>query len=167
MSGLDLKAAAGNSLTQGARSPHPGKTLPTMYDLSSEYPEVYERYLKVPHYIVYSHHNQTLRYFYLTEGVYQEQSLQPGNCAIWPEDLGIGLGIWQGEFEEIPGNWLRWCDRNGNWYLTDTEQAQTQLLKAAKNLLTTGMSIEQVKTLLELSDEQLHQLKKKGDFCGG
>jgi len=270
MSGLDFKAVAGNALMQGARSHPPSQTLPTMYDLPSEYPEepglpdefhdiqpqllsrtllladyergncfsaadlnvyydwqhqrwhkrpdwflvvgvprlyegkelrrsyvtwqeaanprvaveflspsterddlgrfypdsttienlespdteeqtqqpgkleVYERYLKVPHYIVYSYHSQRLRYFFLTDGVYQAQSLQPGNCAIWLEDLGIGLGIWQGEFEEIPGSWLRWCDINGNWCLTDTEKSQAQLLKAAKNLLATGMTIEQI-----------------------
>ena len=39
MSGLDLKAVAGNALTQSARSHPPSQNLPTMYDLPSEYPE--------------------------------------------------------------------------------------------------------------------------------
>ncbi|MBD1851085.1 hypothetical protein [Leptolyngbya sp. FACHB-711] len=34
------------------------------------------------------------------------------------------MGIWQGEFEGVSGNWLRWCDRSGEWLLTDTEQAR-------------------------------------------
>ncbi|MEO1509784.1 MAG: Uma2 family endonuclease [Cyanobacteria bacterium J06633_23] len=135
--------------------------------------EIYERYLRVPHYIVYGRHSQELRYFRLTGGSYEECKLQPGNCAIWLPDLGVGLGIWPGEFEDIPGHWLRWCDQHGTWLLTDTEherqekeqerqareQSQTQILQAAHNLLATGMPREQVIELLALSDEQVNQLQ--------
>ncbi|ESA36116.1 restriction endonuclease [Leptolyngbya sp. Heron Island J] len=127
--------------------------------------EMYERYLRVPHYIVYSRHSQKLRYFRLQGGVYEECSLRSGNCAIWLADLEIGLGVWQGEFENIPGHWLRWCNQDGTWLLTDTEQerqakeqSQSQLLQAAQNLLATGMSLAQVTELLALSDEQVQQL---------
>ena len=134
--------------------------------------EMFERYLRVPHYIVYSRHSQELQYFRLTGGVYEECTVQPGSCAIWLADLEIGLGIWQGEFEDIPGHWLRWCDRNGTWLLTDTEQerqakeqerqakeqSEIQILQAAHNLMATGMSLEEVIKLLALSDEQVRQL---------
>ena len=137
--------------------------------------EVYERYLRVPHYIVYSHPNQQLRYFKLIGGQYQEQELAEGNCRIWLVDLEIGLGIWQGDFEDVPGHWLRWCDQAGNWLLTDTEQerqakeqerqakeqAETQVLQAAQKLLSTGMSLEQVKALLALSDKQVQRLESE------
>jgi Uma2 family endonuclease len=83
--------------------------------------DVYEQYLQVPHYIVYSRYTQRLRYFQLVEGRYQEQPLQATNPRLWFEDLAVGLGIWSGEFEGIPSHWLRWCDAEGNWYWTDTE----------------------------------------------
>ena len=51
------------------------------------------------------------------------------------------------------------CDRVGNWFLTDTEQAQAQLLEAARNLLATGMKIAQVATILELSEAQVQALE--------
>ncbi|MBX2864087.1 MAG: Uma2 family endonuclease [Leptolyngbyaceae cyanobacterium MAG.088] len=135
--------------------------------------EMYERFLRVPHYIVYSRHSQKLRYFQLTGGVYEEHPLQSGNCAIWLTDLDVGLGIWQGEFDGVPGHWLRWCDQHGTWCLTDTEQekqakeqerqakekSQAQLLQAAKNLLATDMSLEQVTELLALTDEQVDHLR--------
>ncbi len=141
---------------------------------------VYEQYLRVPHYIVYSHHSQRLRYFRLVDGCYEEQRLETGNCRIWLADLKIGLGLWEGEFEEAYGHWLRWCDREGEWYLTDTEraqraeeqerlakeqerlakeQAQVQLLAAAQNLLATGMDLAAVVELLGLSAEQRQQLE--------
>ena len=128
--------------------------------------EVYEEYLRVPHYIVYSRYTQRLRYFKLDGGKYREQTLNLENPLIWLTDLEIGLDIWQGEFEEVTSAWLRWCDRNGNWLLTDTEQAQqqveqvqTQLLQAARNLLRTGIEMEQVAQILGLSKAQIEALR--------
>ncbi|NEO30572.1 MAG: Uma2 family endonuclease [Symploca sp. SIO3C6] len=135
--------------------------------------EVYERYLRIPHYFVYSHYTQKLRHFKLDGGKYQEQSLNSENPIAWLADLEIGLGIWEGVFENVPGYWLRWCDCIGNWLLTDTEQseqeavqerlakeqAQAQLMQAARNLLETGMEIEQVAQLLGLSQGQVNALE--------
>jgi Uma2 family endonuclease len=128
--------------------------------------EVYERYLRIPHYLVYSRYTQRLRYFKLDGGQYQEQSLSLENPIAWLADLEIGLGIWEGMFEDVPGYWLRWCDDAGNWFLTDTEQAyvareqaEAQLLQAARNLLATGMEIAQVATILGLSEAQVQALQ--------
>lgn len=148
--------------------------------------ELYERILQVPHYIVYSRYTGRLRYFKLIRGQYQEQSLNPENPRIWLDGLEVGLGIWTGMFDALPGQWLRWCDRSGNWFLTDTEQAnlereqanlereqanlereqarseqeqiQAQLIQAARNLLATGMTIDQVTALLSLTEEQIRSL---------
>ncbi len=129
--------------------------------------EVYETYLRVPHYLVYSRYTQRLRYFKLEGGQYQEQALHSEAPLIWLTDLEIGLGIWQGEFEDVLAAWLRWCDREGNWLLTDTEQerqakeqAQAQLWQAAQNLVATGMAIEQVAQMLGLSNEQVQTLRQ-------
>ena len=135
--------------------------------------EVYETRLRVPYYFVYSRYTQRLRYFKLEGVQYQEQSLNPETPLVWLEDLEIGLGIWQGEFEGVTAAWLRWCDQAGNWLLTDTEQAQqqleqerqakeqaqTQLLQAAQNLLATGMELKQVAQILNLSESQAQALR--------
>jgi len=163
--------------------------------------EVYETRLRVPHYFVYSRFTQRLRYFKLEGGQYQEQPLNPKTPLAWLPDLEIGLGIWQGEFEGVTAAWLRWCDQDGNWLLTDTEQAQqqleqerqakeqerqakeqerqakeqerqakeqerqakeqaqTQLLQAAQNLLASGMKLEQVTQMLNLSAVQVESLR--------
>lgn len=84
--------------------------------------KVYEQYLRVPHYIVYSRYTQQLRYFKLIGTRYEEQPVKSENPLIWLEDLEIGLGLWDDYFEGLPGPWLRWCDPLGNWLLTDTEQ---------------------------------------------
>jgi Uma2 family endonuclease len=148
--------------------------------------EVYERYLRIPHYIVYSRYTCQVRYFKLVGGRYQEQPLNLTPPLIWLDDLQIGLGIWEGVFEDISNRWLRWCDRDGNWLLTDTEQAeqqaeqerlsrqqaeqqaeqeriakeqvQAQLLQAARNLLATGMTTSQVAEILGLSETQIQAI---------
>ena len=84
--------------------------------------EVYERYLRAPHYIVYSRYTQKLRYFKLIGRRYEEQPVQQSCPMIWLTDLNLGLGLWEGTFEGVPGHWLRWCDQAGDWFLTDTEQ---------------------------------------------
>ncbi|WP_204139975.1 Uma2 family endonuclease [Halomicronema sp. CCY15110] len=106
--------------------------------------EVYEQYLGVKHYIVYSRYTQRLRYFQLQSGRFQEQALQPENPRIWLPDLGIGLGIWQGLFEGIPSHWLRWCDRSGNWFWTDTETAQQRAERLAERLRSLGVDPDEV-----------------------
>jgi len=83
---------------------------------------VYETYLRVPHYIVYSRYTQRLRYFKLVGSQYQEQPVDNTAPMIWLTDLNLGLGIWSGTFEHTQGHWLRWCDEAGQWFLTDTEQ---------------------------------------------
>jgi Uma2 family endonuclease len=85
---------------------------------------VYEQYLRVPHYITYDRRTQQLRYFQLVAGQYQEQPLAPQPPQIWLADLQVGLGTWSGSFEGIPSHWLRWCDLEGQWLWTDTEQAE-------------------------------------------
>jgi Uma2 family endonuclease len=135
--------------------------------------EMYEQVLRVPHYIVYSRYTQKLRYFKLIGRQYQEQELQTQNPRLWLDDLRIGLGIWAGDFDGVPSHWLRWCDRQGNWLLTDTEQeelekeqaqlekeqAQAQLRRTARNLLVTGMAIAQIAEIMGLSESQVQ------DFC--
>lgn len=93
--------------------------------------KVYEEYLKTPHYVVYSKYTKRLRYFKHNGSYYEEQPVRTDAPSIWLDDLHIGLGIWDDYFEELSGPWLRWCDEDGNWLLTDTEKAEAEA-KSAK-----------------------------------
>ncbi|NJR49572.1 MAG: Uma2 family endonuclease [Leptolyngbyaceae cyanobacterium CSU_1_3] len=148
--------------------------------------DVYEKILRVPYYLVFSRYTNQLRCFHLVGGHYQEQRLDAGHPWFWVEELDLGLGVWQGEFEGITRSWLRWCDRQGNWISTDTEQeqqraeqeqqraeqeqqraeqeqqraeqAEAQLRQVVLNLLQSGMSIEQISQLTGLPEKQVRQL---------
>jgi Uma2 family endonuclease len=44
--------------------------------------------------------------------------------AVWLERVGVGLTLWEGEFEEpVSRLWLRWCDRDGEIIPTGAERA--------------------------------------------
>jgi Uma2 family endonuclease len=123
---------------------------------------VYEQILQVPHYVVYDKRTQQLRYFRLVSGEYREQAMAATNPRLWIPELAIGLGLWEGEFEDMPKTWLRWCDANGVFSPTDTEAerlakevAQQQMQQTAANLLGMGMTVAQVAQITGLSEEQV------------
>jgi Uma2 family endonuclease len=124
---------------------------------------VYEQILKVPHYVVYNKRDRQLRYFQLVNGTYQEQSVAITNPRIWLNDLDVGLAIWQGEFEGLPKYWLRWCDRRGEVFLTDTEAAleekaiaQQQQQQAEADLQQAEAERQQVALKLRQTVLRLH-----------
>lgn len=41
----------------------------------------------------------------------------------WLEQVGLGVTLWEGEFEGRQDTWLRWCDREGHILLTGDERA--------------------------------------------
>ncbi len=85
--------------------------------------EVYEQILRVPYYIVFSRYSNQIRFFQLTGGRYQEQSLDPQQPRIWIPELALGIGLWSGTYEDIERQWLRWYDTRG-WIPTDAERAE-------------------------------------------
>ena len=120
--------------------------------------DVYEQRLRVPYYIVFSRYTNQVRFFQLTGGRYQEQALDPAQPRLWIPELGLGLGLWQGAFEGVTRQWLRWYDAQEEWIPTDAEratQAEAQLRQVALNLLQQGMTVEQVAQLTGLSLEQV------------
>jgi Uma2 family endonuclease len=86
--------------------------------------QVYEEYLQIPYYIVYDRYEERLWFFKLIEGQYQGQyqAQDTSESRCWLASLGIGLGLWQGEFQGITRPWLRWYDAQGEWMPTDVER---------------------------------------------
>ncbi|MCC3491206.1 MAG: Uma2 family endonuclease [Microcoleus sp. PH2017_16_JOR_D_A] len=84
--------------------------------------------MRIPYYVVYDPlrelRGSTLRIFEL-----HNQSYVPKTDAWFPE-VGLGLTLWQGEFENVTGTWLRWCSAGGASIPTGDElavQKNTQL----------------------------------------
>lgn len=84
-------------------------------------------HIGVAYYVVYDplkQLGQAPLYIYgLREGQYQQLE------TYWLPSVDIGLTLWQGEFENVQREWLRWCDSTGAVIATGAElakQAQQQ-----------------------------------------
>jgi Uma2 family endonuclease len=97
----------------GQRGPRPTGQPPSKW-------EVYERYLKVPYYVVYSRFEDRMRAFVLSNGRYQEQT--DVDERLWLPEIGIGIGIWHGDYAGFDRAWLRFYNADGGWIARPIEQ---------------------------------------------
>ena len=96
--------------------------------------DVYERYLRIPFYAVYSRHSAELKLFGLIAGRYHPIPLnapaQGEWQGYWLAEAGIGLGLWDGVFEGVEGRWLRFYDATGAWIPSRDERLREQERRA-------------------------------------
>ncbi|MBP0018862.1 MAG: Uma2 family endonuclease, partial [Cyanobacteria bacterium SBLK] len=90
--------------------------------------QVYEEILQVPYYVVYDRSEENFQVFQLENGRYQELVLEENR--LWLAELGLGLGLWQGIYENVDRLWLRFYDAGGSWILTPTEWAEQERERA-------------------------------------
>ncbi|MCP4702765.1 MAG: Uma2 family endonuclease [Gammaproteobacteria bacterium] len=84
--------------------------------------EMYEHYLKVPYYVVFSHYTDEVQFFILDGLRYRKADLP--DKRLWLPEIELGLGLWQGVYQHFERVWLRWYDADGKWISTQEEQVQ-------------------------------------------
>lgn len=140
-------------------------------ELGTKY-QIYE-HMRVSYYVVYDPNRQLsdrpLRIYELRGRHYVELEEQ------WLDQVGLGLTLWQGNFEERQDTWLRWCDRDGVVLLTGDERADQEQQRADQEqqradraeqgqraaiaqLLTMGMTPDQVAEILGVSRQDVEQM---------
>ena len=87
--------------------------------------EVYEQILRVPYYILFDRYTDQIQAFGLMTSRYQALALEKQR--LWLDVIKLGLGLWQGSYQGIERQWLRWYDISGNWVPTPTEREVQQL----------------------------------------
>lgn len=87
------------------------------------------QHMRVPWYVVFDPlhalSEESLTIFGLEQSTYRQQK----PVELFGE-IGLGVTIWQGEFEGITAPWLRWCDGNRQLILTGQERAATESRRA-------------------------------------
>ncbi|TVP66100.1 MAG: Uma2 family endonuclease [Leptolyngbya sp. LCM1.Bin17] len=145
-------------LSPGTEAEDLGQTLREVNQPPTKW-QVYEQILRVPYYGIFDRYQNQFRLFQLVGDRYQPLPLPEQR--FWFEPLQLGLGIWAGAYQQTEGSWLRWYNGQGDWVPTAAEQVgqeQAKLLRAAANLLATGMAPGQVAEVLGLSIEQVKAL---------
>ena len=93
----------------------------------NEIGEKRKRYARmgVGYYVVFDPLRQVmgdeLRVFRLSGGGYERHGGR-----LWFPELGLGMTLWEGEFEWVRGRWLRWTDAQGELIPTGKERADQE-----------------------------------------
>jgi Uma2 family endonuclease len=125
--------------------------------------DVYERYLQIPYYAVYSRYTGELKLFSLIAGSYQlfVATATPNvkRKKLWLSRAGIGLGIWNGSYQGVFGHWLRFFDVNGQWIPSPEEQ----LIQKTEQLTQKDKQLTQKDKQLTQKEKQLAQEKSRAE----
>ena len=94
--------------------------------------QVYEQILRVPYYVIFDRYEDRLRIYKLNGGNYHLLELEENR--LWLSEIGLGIGIWSGNYQGIERLWLRWYDSENNWIPTPIEiaEAEKQKVEAEK-----------------------------------
>ncbi|MBW4553628.1 MAG: Uma2 family endonuclease [Aphanocapsa sp. GSE-SYN-MK-11-07L] len=103
------------------------------YSINPHYPYgkwyFYEQILQVPIYGIFHPKTGELDIFRLEAGKYQQQ-IQDEYRRYWIEEIGLFLGVWQGQKAQLAAFWLRWWDQSGNLLLWGVEQVEQERQRA-------------------------------------
>ncbi|HBE17771.1 MAG TPA: hypothetical protein DEG17_11335 [Cyanobacteria bacterium UBA11149] len=92
---------------------------------------IYERIIRPAFYGIYEVNRASIEMYHLVDGEYR--LLAPNERGHYPiSSLGVELGIWQGEYQNVELPWLRWWDARGNLLLTGHERAKVAEMKAER-----------------------------------
>ncbi len=123
---------------------------------------IYQNQMRVPEYFWFDPFNPNdLAGFSIAKGAYQPIAVNAQNQLV-SQSLGLGLQLWQGSYKGIDATWLRWANLAGELLATPEEKerqradkAESQLLQTARNLLESGMTVEQVARLTGLNVSEI------------
>jgi len=114
-------------LSPGTEAEDLGQTLREVNQPPTKW-QVYEQLLRVPYYGLFDRYTNTFRLFRLFGTRYQAIDLSEQR--FWFDELSLGLGVWQGQYQGTEGIWLRWYRDDGNWVPTIEERAEQEQQRA-------------------------------------
>lgn len=118
--------------------------------------------LGIPYYVIYDPlqqvQDEVLRVYALQltpERVYEETD--PSLLA----SVGLGLTLWEGEFEGRHDTWLRWQDKDGNLILTGAEQAALERQRTEQERQRAEQAEQQAKLERKRAEQAEHQAEQE------
>ncbi len=126
--------------------------------------QTYEQALRVPYYAIFDRYENDFRLYQLVGTQYQLLTLE--GQYHWFEELGLGLGIWQGEYEGVFGKWLRWKDSKGEWILTAEQKAEREQQRAEREQQRAEREqqrAEQEQQRADQAQQEAQQVRQRAD----
>lgn len=106
--------------------------------------QVYEHILRIPYYAVFDRYENWFRLFQIVGTRYQEMELL--HQRYWFDELQLGLGVWQGIYQDTEGLWLRWYDEEG-WIPTIVEMVEQERQRAEQERRRAERLAERLRSL--------------------
>ena len=95
---------------------------------------VYEQALRIPYYAIYEVDKSKVDVYHLLDNTYQLiHANERGHYAIAP--MGVELGLWNGEYQNVKLPWLRWWNAKGDLLLSGDERAEQEYSRAEQEKL--------------------------------
>ena len=122
---------------------------------------VYEQVIRPAFYGIYEVNKASIEIYHLIEGKYQ---LLPANeRGHYPIlALGIELGIWQGEYQNMELPWLRLWDLAGNLLLSGEERAEQEYQRAELEMQRAELERQKAEQERQKNDRLIAQLRSLG-----
>ena len=98
--------------------------------------------------------DELLRIYRLSGGRYERQEMPR-----FPE-LGLGLMLWDGEFEDALDTWLRWTDRDGVMIPTGKELAEQEQQRAERQSQRADQANQRADQLSQLADQERRRAER-------
>lgn len=120
---------------------------------------VYEQILRIPYYFVFNRYNCDLQAFYLVGSHYKPMAMTEGRW--WIPELGLSLGLWQGNFQDVNYLWLRWMTEGGKLIPVPREAvsiAKAKALRAKKEAAEAKKEAAAAKRKAQKLAERLREL---------
>lgn len=106
----------------------------------------YERILQVKTYVIFDPASGLLEVRQLTPGPY-ELKLPDANGRYWIEEMGLFLGVWQGQKAERTGYWLRWWDAAATLLPWGAERVEQERQRAEQERQRAERLVAQLKAM--------------------
>jgi Uma2 family endonuclease len=131
---IAIEFVSGNGSEERDRTPPPDPDIEEQKEQKPGKFWVYEQAIRIPFYGIYEVKKAAVEMYHLEDNRYQRLSQNDRGRYPIPQ-LGVELGIWQGEYDEMNLPWLRWWDSEGNLLLIGEERAKQESLRAQQESL--------------------------------
>ncbi len=144
-------------LSPGTEAEDLGQTLRVVGKPPTKW-QVYEQILQVPYYALFDRYSNQFRMFCLQDTKYIEQTIS--SQGFWFDDLQLGLGVWNGAYEDVEGYWLRWYDADSNW----VPSKQELILKAEQRADNAEQRADNAEQRADNAEQQVDLERQRSDL---
>ena len=111
----------------------------------------------IPFYVIYDPEQwlraEKLRSYELRGGRYEQL---PGE-AQWMPSIGLGVALWDGDFEGHQDRWLRWTDLTGNPIATGAERAGLEQQRADAEMQRADVEMQRADVEMQRADVEMRR----------